>query len=84
MLILSFVPIVSTGIDIIDALSALARGDALGVVLSLMGPIGDIAGAVGRMRRLLSVGDEAIDILRGSRAIDSIDDPLNSLLPQLT
>lgn len=80
MLILSFVPIASTGVDIIDGLSALARGDALGVALSLMGPIGDIAGAVGRMRRLLPAGEAAASALRGLNTIDSIDGPVGDFI----
>ncbi|MEL6524778.1 MAG: hypothetical protein AAFQ07_03615 [Chloroflexota bacterium] len=63
MLILSFVPVIGTAVDIADALLASQRGDYLGAALSFMGPIGD---AANKMRRLRAVGDVAEGVLRNA------------------
>ncbi|MEO1288488.1 MAG: hypothetical protein AAFV93_12030, partial [Chloroflexota bacterium] len=63
LLVLSFVPIVGTAVDIVEGIAAYRRGDAFGMFLSTIGPLGDAARAI---RALRAVGDTADEVLRGA------------------
>lgn len=84
MLVLSFVPIVGTGVDIVDSLLLISNGNYAGAALTLIPMIGDVGRSVSRIAKIAAKGDEAAATLRATgNAIDSMEDsPLKTFLKQ--